>query len=176
MTIAPFNFPRNFSRSSFVFASTYTSGPRTIPFVPGDHPAAAIVSGWTVGLTMLACAGPRVQERAMLHGSSFTPVRPYSRNLAAVHSFACFNCGEPVSRGPISSDRYSRFSIAWLGFWISLRICASAAATALASSPAGRAKPARTAASRSTAQNTTRTTRRTFIRSPLPYSAIFRKN
>ncbi len=60
---------------------------------------------------MRARAVPRVQERAMVHGSSFTLVSPYSRNLAAVHSFACFNCGEPVSRGPISSERYSRFSI-----------------------------------------------------------------
>src|SRR6266851_6863322 len=114
MTIAPFSFPRYFSKSSFVFASKYTTGPRTIPLVPGDHPADAIVKGCSVGDTIRARAVPRVQVWAMVQGSNFTLVRPYSRNLAAVQSFACFSCGEPVSRGPISSDRYSRLSIAWL--------------------------------------------------------------
>src|SRR5713226_10026760 len=101
MTIAPFNFPRNFSKSSFVFGSKYTTGPRTTPLVPGDHPADAIVNGCSVGLTMRARAVPRVQECAIVHGSSFTLVRPYSRNLAAVQSLACFNCGEKGRRGPI---------------------------------------------------------------------------
>src|SRR4029077_2577444 len=114
MTIAPLSFPRNFSKSSLVLASKYTTGPRTGPLVPGAHPADAIVNGCSVGDTIRARAVPRVQECAMVHGSNFTLVRPYSRNLAAVQSFACFNCGEPVSRGPISSDRNSRFSIAWL--------------------------------------------------------------
>src|SRR5258707_3836605 len=69
MTIAPFSFPRNFSKSSFVFASKYTTGPRSTPLVPGDHPADAIVSGCPAGLTMRACAVPRVQECAIVHGS-----------------------------------------------------------------------------------------------------------
>src|SRR5260370_34247676 len=98
MTIAPFSFPGNFSKSFFVFASKYTIGPRTIPFVPGDHPADAIVSGWTAGLTIRACAVPRDQDRAMVHGSSLTLVSTYSRHVAAVQSFASFHCCETGSR------------------------------------------------------------------------------
>src|SRR5713226_1716249 len=116
---------------------------------------------------MRACDVPRVQECAIVHGSRCTLVRPYSRNFAAVHSLACFSWGEPVSRGPMASPKYSLFCIASLCSRTSLRICASAAAIALASSPAGRAAPARTAANTSTAVNTKRTTRRKFIRSPL---------
>src|SRR5215472_13461472 len=94
--------------------STYMIGPRTLPFVLGDHPAEAIVSGCSVGEMIRAEAVPRVHERAMVHGSRCTLERPYLRNSSAVHSFACFNCGDPVSRGPMLSDKYSRFSIASL--------------------------------------------------------------
>src|SRR5260370_18002111 len=105
MTIAPFSFPRNFSKSSFVFASKYTTGPRTTPLVPGDHPADAIVSGCPVGLTMRACAVPRAQECPIVHGSRCTLGRPYSPNLAAVHSFPFFNFVHPHTHGPTPPHR-----------------------------------------------------------------------
>jgi len=79
--------------------------------VPGDHPAEAIIKGCSAGLIIRARALPRVQERAIVQGSSFTFVSPYLRNISAVQSFACFNCGEPVRRGPISSDKYSRLAM-----------------------------------------------------------------
>src|SRR6266404_1842065 len=163
ITIAPFSFPRYFSKSSSVLMSTYTTEPRTTPAVPGAQPADAIVSGCSVGDTMRACAVPRVQECAMVHGSRCTFVRPYSRNFTAVQSLACFNCGEPVSRGPMASPRYSLFCITSLWSRTSLRICASAAANALASSAAGFANPARTPANTSTTAQNNTATRREFI-------------
>ena len=153
--------------------STYATEPRTIPAVPGAQPADAIVSGCSVGDTMRACAVPRVQECAMVHGSRCTFVRPYSRNFTAVQSLACFNCGEPVSRGPMASPRYSLFCITSLWSRTSLRICASAAANALVSSAAGFANPARTPANTSTTAQNNTATRREFIRSPSKSLARF---
>jgi hypothetical protein len=40
-------------------------------------------------------------------------LRPYSWNFFSVHSLARWHFSDPVSRGPIMSERYSRFSITW---------------------------------------------------------------
>src|SRR5260370_15159820 len=86
--------------------------------------------------------------------------------MSRVHSFAFLSCGEPVSRAPILSDKYSRFAAASLCSRISLRICASAAANGPCSSPAAFAKTPKTPASTKKPQHTSTLIRRTLIRLP----------
>src|SRR5258708_40295256 len=111
MPILSLRFPLNFQKPAFAFPSKYTPGPRTIPAVLGAHPADAMVKGCTAGATIRALAAPRVHECAIVHGSRCTFTSPYSFIFAAVHSFACFVSGDPVNRGPMLSDKYSRLCI-----------------------------------------------------------------
>src|SRR5712664_2511163 len=168
MTMAPFSFPWNFAKSFCSFASKYTTGPVTAPGVLGDHPAAAIVKGCSVGLTMRALAFPRVHELSIVQPSRWAFTAPYLANMSRVHSFAFLSCGEPVSRAPMLSERYSRLAAASLCSRISLRICASAAANGLFSSSGGFAKP-RTATKTKTTPHTSTLNRRKLIRLPQPY-------
>src|SRR5713226_64606 len=92
--------------------------------------------------------------------------------MSRVHSFACSSCGEPVSRAPMLSERYSRFAAASLCSRISPRICASAAAKGLFSSPAGFAKPPRTATRTKTTPHTSTLNRRKLIRLPQTQSGF----
>src|SRR6267154_682211 len=171
MTIAPFSFPRNFAKSFFSFASKYTTAPVIAPGVLGDHPAAAIVSGCSAGLTIRALAVPRAHERSIVHPSRCAFTAPYFANMSRVQSFACLSCGEPVSRAPMLSDKYSRFAAASLCSRISLRICASAAANGLFSSAAAPANPPRTTAKASTTPHTDTPIRRNLIH--LPQNSIW---
>lgn len=92
-------------------AFRWTTGPRTTPGVPGDQPADSSRSRWRVGDTTWPLAVPRVQPRAIFQGSSLAFCRPYSLNLSRVHSLARLRLSDPVSRGPITSQRYSRFAM-----------------------------------------------------------------
>src|SRR3984893_2943675 len=111
MTIAPVSFPWNFVKSFFSLASKYTTGPAIAPDVPGDHPADAMVSGCSVGLTRRALAAPRAQERSMVQGSRCALLNPYLENISRVQSLACLSWVDPVRRGPMVSERYSRLTI-----------------------------------------------------------------
>src|SRR5580704_15079612 len=62
ITIAPFSFPLYCARSSTDCAFTYTTGPRTGPFVDGAQAYDAIASGCNAGLMMLPFASPRVRD------------------------------------------------------------------------------------------------------------------
>src|ERR1700682_6668311 len=106
MTIAHFSFTWNFAKPFFSLASKYTTGPVMAPGVLGDHPADAMVSGCSLGLTIRALARPRVHECSMVHGSRCALVNPCFANISRVQSLACLSWGEPVSRGPMVSDRY----------------------------------------------------------------------
>src|SRR4051812_46027804 len=87
------------------------TGPRTGPGVDGDQPADSRMSRWSLGATMRPRADCRLQPRAIFQPSRLTFARPYFWNLLCVHWLALFNLGEPVSRGPIMSQTYSRLSI-----------------------------------------------------------------
>src|ERR1700678_3815503 len=70
ITIAPFSFPLYCAKSSTDCAFTYTTGPRTAPFVEGAHAYDAIASGCSDGLMIRPLAaspgvrnGPRFQMR-----------------------------------------------------------------------------------------------------------------
>src|SRR5262249_61194060 len=91
MTMAPLSLPLYFAKSSLLLASKKTTGPRTVPLVPGAQPAEAMVSGCSVGAMMRAEAVPRVQEWAMVHGSRCTFTKPYVLITSAVHSLACLS-------------------------------------------------------------------------------------
>src|SRR6266436_1536551 len=99
-------------------------GPRIVPGVLGDHPAEAIVNGCSAGAIIRALAIPRVHECAIVHGSRCTFTSPYFFICSAVHSLAFLSCGDPVSRAPILSERYSRFCMASLCSRTSFKICA----------------------------------------------------
>src|SRR6267154_1977289 len=173
ITIAPFSFPRNFAKSFFSFASKYTTAPVIAPGVLGDHPAAAIVSGCSVGPTIRALAVPRAHERSIVHPSRCAFTAPYFANMSRVQSFACLSCGEPVSRAPMLSDKYSRFAAASLCSRISLRICTSAAKNGLFSSAAAPAIPPRTTAKASTTSHTDTPIRRNLIHLPQIQSGFY---
>src|SRR6266478_855349 len=165
MTMAPFSFPWNFAKSFFSFASKYITAPVIVPGVLGDHPAAAIVSGCSVGLTMRALAFPRVHERSIVQPSRCAFAAPYLANISRVHSFACLSCAEPVNRGPMLSEMYSRFAAASLCSRISARICAYAAANGVCYSPA-LTNPPRKAVKAITPPSANTLKRRKFIRLP----------
>jgi hypothetical protein len=114
-TTAFFSFPLYCCRSSFVFALRMTTSPVTFPLVLPDHPAAATISDRPVsGSTIFMLAVPRSHATGISHGSSRTFSSPYSRIFSAVQWFAFSICFDPVSRGPITSDRYCRFAISWV--------------------------------------------------------------
>src|SRR5271167_1337717 len=106
----------------------------------------------------------------MVQGSRWTLVRPYLRNISAVQSLASLSWGEPVRRGPMASERCSRFWKASLWSWTSMRMRRSAAAKGSLSSGVGRARPARTPKNMITAAHKNPATRREFI--PVPLNEI----
>src|SRR5260370_41263241 len=92
-TIAPFSFPLYCSRSSSFSNVTPTTGPRTEPFVLGDHPAEASVNVCSVGRISRPLAGPRVQLLAIVQSSKCTLVRPTALHCSAVQWLAQSRCG-----------------------------------------------------------------------------------
>jgi hypothetical protein len=104
-----FSFPLYFASSACVWPSISTTGPVTLPFVPGAHAYEATMSGITCGSFITIVAVPRSQPTGISQGSSFTFSSPYSFIFSAVHLLAFSSPGEPVSRWPITSEMYSRF-------------------------------------------------------------------
>src|SRR5258708_39229156 len=98
------------SRSSIFSNVTPTTGPRTGPFVLGDHPAEASVNVCSVGTISRPVDGPRVQLFAIVQSSRCTFERPADLNCSAVQWLAWSSFAEPVRRGPICSVRYVRFA------------------------------------------------------------------
>ena len=86
----------------------------------------------STGTTTRPLASPRVHARSIIHGSRWALASPYCRNLSRVQWLALVRPGEPVSRGPIMSQRYSMLAISSERLSISSRI---AWVTALASPP-----------------------------------------
>src|SRR6267143_167078 len=113
MTNAPFTLALLTSRLSAELASMRTTGPRTtLPFVPGAHAQLAATTSCARGVVIRTHIAPRSHVPPKFHGSR-CPSRPYSWNLRSVQSLACRTAGEPVSRGPMMSERYWRFCITW---------------------------------------------------------------
>ena len=60
------------------------------------------------GASSVSAIGPRSHARPKSQDSVQTLSNPYSRNLSTVHLFARWTAGDPVNRGPITSDRYCK--------------------------------------------------------------------
>src|SRR6185437_3504154 len=86
--------------------STTITGAVIVPFVLPVHALAWPGIGWLYGVRMRPSYDTFSQPRPKRpHGSTSTPVRPHDFSVVAVHSFAAFIPGEPVSRGPMTSVR-----------------------------------------------------------------------
>ena len=111
-TTAFLSLPLYFSRSALVRAFRATTGPVTFPLVPGVHPdeATAIVRPLAGSISFMV-AWPRSHPTGTSHGSSRTFSSPYSFIFSAVQRFAFSRFFDPVSRGPITSERYWRLVI-----------------------------------------------------------------
>ena len=142
---APLSFPLYALSSSVDLAFTWTTGPRLGPSVEGLQPADSSRIRCSTGTTTRPLASPRVHARSIVHGSRCAFDNPYCLNLSRVHWLALVRFGEPVSRGPIMSQRYSMLAISSERLSISSRIAWVTALTsplgsfAEALAPAGRA-------------------------------------
>ena len=108
-TALPWSLPSYCLRSSSEPASTTTTS--TVPVNPVDQALAIPMTGNAVGAVTWrekrSCVQPRPNGP---QGSRAALVRPQSAIVLRVHSFARRSPGDPVSRGPMTSVRYSSVS------------------------------------------------------------------
>src|ERR1700733_11399271 len=86
----------------------HSTFPVSGPLVPGAHAHDAPMSTCRCGAINSRSIGPRFHPRPNVHDSVHALSTPYSRNLDLVQSLACLSPADPVSRGPMTSDKYSR--------------------------------------------------------------------
>src|SRR5678816_2912126 len=107
ITQAPLTLPASAASSWALEASTLTTGPLSArPPVPAVQAQLWAVTSLLNGARMRAVTGPRSQATPNVQGSSW-PVSPQPLNCCSVQSLARFIAGELVSRGPMTSVRYS---------------------------------------------------------------------
>ena len=101
----PASWPRYFSASASDSILTFTTLPRRGPSVPGVKPrgTASRVAG--MGLIIWTTARSSDQPRPNWNPSRWALARPHDSSRWRVQSLASRICGEPVTRGPITSVR-----------------------------------------------------------------------
>jgi len=88
-----------------------TTVPRSSPFVAADQPAVPAsvrVSGKNISVPLPGPARPAIRDGPWLHGVHSQGRVPLKRST--VQWLAWSSCGEPVSRGPMRSAKYTRFA------------------------------------------------------------------